>query len=63
MFGDVRDFGAWCKTERLDVPGRTRSAAMWLAKNWEAVADLNSNVSHPEYLRRLYNSDGLPRRK
>lgn len=44
---DLTAFAAWRNTERLNVPGLTRVAAMWLAENWEVVADLETKVSHP----------------
>jgi len=56
---DAEAFVAWRKAERLAVPGLTSYAAMWLAENWKAVADLETTVSHPAQLLRLHRSGEL----
>ncbi|WP_165770075.1 hypothetical protein [Thauera propionica] len=49
-------FAEWVKAHGLDdIQPRYRSAAQWLAQNWEAVRSITPNTSDPIQLQKDFN--------
>ena len=48
-----RAFSAWCKDNGFgDIGSKTRTDAMWLARNWTVVTtDLDPDLTHPQNIR------------
>jgi hypothetical protein len=53
-------FGRWCRAYGFaDIHPRYRSAAMWLAANWEAVQTISPNVTDPKELQAQVREQGF----
>lgn len=61
-----RAFGQWCREHGFgDMHRNTRTDAMWLAENWDAVwacalAECTSDLSNPQHIRQAYREATKP---